>query len=60
MWPPLLFNELVELTADVRAELGAMVNSSEGFGAVATRAGMALWRAENTPAAVRFVDALAG
>ena len=37
----------MELTADERAELEAMVNSSEVSGAVATRARIVLWRAEN-------------
>jgi transposase len=43
----LLFTDVVELTADERAELEAMVNSSEVSGAVATRARIVLWRAEN-------------
>jgi transposase len=36
----------MELTVDQRAELGAMVNSSEVSAAVATRARIVLWRAE--------------
>jgi transposase len=48
----------VELTVDQRAELRAMVNSSEVSAAVATRARIVLWRAEGRQK--REVAALAG
>jgi transposase len=49
---------LVELTVDQRAELRAMVNSSEVSGVVATRARIVLWRAEGRQK--QEVAALAG
>jgi transposase len=54
----LVFAGRVELAVDQRAELRAMVNSSEVSAAVATRARIVLWRAEGRQK--REVAALAG
>jgi transposase len=54
----LLLTGRVELTADERAELLALVNSPEVSAAVATRARIVLWRAEDRPK--KEIAALAG
>jgi transposase len=54
----LLLTGRVELTVDERAELQALVNSPEVSAAVATRARIVLWRAENWPK--KEIAALAG
>jgi transposase len=54
----LLLTGRVELTADERAELLALVNSPDVSAAVATRARIVLWRAEDRPK--KEIAALAG